>query len=29
MVERRSSRSLEELPKKTGELPIPMSTFVF
>lgn len=29
MVERRSSRSLEELPKKAGELPIPMATFVF
>lgn len=29
MVERRSSRSVEELPKKTGELPIPMATFVF
>jgi hypothetical protein len=29
MVERRSSRSLEELPKKTGELPIPTATFVF
>lgn len=29
MVERRSSRSLEELPKKAGELPIPTATFVF
>ena len=29
MVERRSSRSIEELPKKVGELPIPMATFVF
>jgi len=29
MVERKSSRSLEELPKKTGELPIPTATFVF
>ncbi len=29
MVERRSSRSLEELPKKAGELPIPMATFIF
>jgi hypothetical protein len=29
MVERRSSRSVEELPKKTGELPIPTATFVF
>jgi hypothetical protein len=29
MVERRSSRSLEELPKKTGELPVPTATFVF
>jgi hypothetical protein len=29
MVERRSSRSLTELPKKHGELPIPMATFVF
>jgi hypothetical protein len=29
MVERRSSRSLEELPKKTGELPIPTAKFVF
>lgn len=29
MVERRSSRSLEELPKKAGELPIPTATFIF
>jgi hypothetical protein len=29
MVERKSSRSLEELPKKTGELPIPTATFIF
>jgi hypothetical protein len=29
MVERRSARSVEELPKKTGELPIPTATFVF
>ena len=29
MVERRSSRNVEELPKKVGELPIPMATFVF
>ena len=29
MVERKSSRNLLELPKKQGELPIPMSTFVF
>lgn len=29
MVERRSSRNVEELPKKTGELPVPMATFVF
>lgn len=29
MVERKSSRNLLELPKKTGELPVPMSTFVF
>lgn len=29
MVERRSARNIEELPKKTGELPIPTATFVF
>ena len=29
MVERKSSRNIEELPKKTGELPIPTATFVF
>jgi hypothetical protein len=29
MVERRSSRSIAELPKKPGELPIPTATFVF
>lgn len=32
MVERRSSRNLiemREMPKKAGELPIPMATFVF
>lgn len=29
MVERKSSRNIQELPKKAGELPIPTSTFVF
>jgi hypothetical protein len=29
MVERRSSPSISELPKKHGELPIPVATFVF
>ncbi|HEY4238448.1 MAG TPA: hypothetical protein VGM88_01490 [Kofleriaceae bacterium] len=29
MVERRSSPNLSELPKKSGALPIPTSTFVF
>jgi len=29
MVERRSSRSIQELPKKAGELPIPTATFIF
>lgn len=29
MVERRSSPNIMELPKKTGELPIPTATFVF
>jgi len=29
MVERRSSRNLIEMPKKAGELPIPLATFVF
>ena len=29
MVERKSSRNITDLPKKAGELPIPMSTFVF
>ena len=29
MVERRSSRTITELPKKAGELPIPTATFVF
>jgi hypothetical protein len=29
MVERRSSRNIQELPKKPGELPIPTATFVF
>ncbi|MEJ7600010.1 MAG: hypothetical protein WKG01_19035 [Kofleriaceae bacterium] len=29
MVERRSSRNIEELPKKAGELPIPIATFIF
>jgi hypothetical protein len=29
MVERRSSRNVEEMPKKVGELPIPTATFVF
>jgi hypothetical protein len=28
-VERKSSRSIEELPKKAGELPVPTATFVF
>ena len=28
MVERRSSRNLIEMPKKAGELPIPVATFV-
>ena len=29
MVERKSSPNITELPKKTGELPIPLATFVF
>jgi hypothetical protein len=29
MVERRSSPNISELPKKHGELPIPVATFVF
>lgn len=29
MVERKSSRNIEELPKKQGELPVPTATFVF
>lgn len=29
MVERKSSRNIEDLPKKTGELPVPTATFVF
>ena len=29
MVERKSSPSITELPKKQGELPIPLATFVF
>lgn len=29
MVERRSSRNIQDLPKKTGELPVPTATFVF
>jgi len=29
MVERKSSPSIVELPKKQGELPIPVATFVF
>jgi hypothetical protein len=29
MVERKSSRNILDLPKKSGELPIPTATFVF
>lgn len=29
MVERRSSPNLTDLPKKHGELPVPIATFVF
>ena len=29
MVERKSSRNILELPKKQGELPIPIATFAF
>jgi hypothetical protein len=29
MVERKSSRNIQEMPKKAGELPIPTATFVF
>jgi len=29
MVERKSSRTIQELPKKQGELPVPTATFVF
>jgi len=28
-VERKSSRNIPDLPKKSGELPIPTATFVF
>jgi len=29
MVERKSARNIEALPKKAGELPIPTATFIF
>ncbi len=29
MVERKSSPNIQDLPKKQGELPIPVATFVF
>ena len=29
MVERKSSRNIQELPKKAGELPVPIATFMF
>jgi hypothetical protein len=29
MVERKSSRNIADLPKKSGELPVPTATFVF
>jgi hypothetical protein len=29
MVERKSARSIQELPKKAGELPVVLATFVF
>ena len=29
MVERKSSRNITDLPKKAGELPVPVATFVF
>ncbi len=29
MVERRSSRNIQDLPKKPGELPVPTATFIF
>ena len=29
MVERKPSRNIEELPKKAGELPVPIATFIF
>lgn len=29
MVERRSSSNIIDLPKKQGELPVPVATFVF
>lgn len=29
MVERKSSPNIQDLPKKPGELPIPVATFVF
>jgi hypothetical protein len=29
MVERKSSRNIQELPKRHGELPIPTATFIF
>jgi hypothetical protein len=29
MVERKSSPNVQQLPKKPGELPVPIATFVF
>jgi hypothetical protein len=29
MVERKSSPNIQDLPKKQGELPVPIATFVF
>lgn len=29
MVERKSSPNIQDLPKKHGELPIPIATFIF
>ena len=29
MVERKSSPNIQDLPKKQGELPIPIATFIF
>lgn len=29
MVERKSSRNITDLPKKPGELPVPVATFIF